>query len=391
MSARRIRLALCLHDGTPLGLTPALDFADGTWWTDAAALVSAAREAWGLEVVILRLAETVKSGGLHHQIYAAEVAAEPVLALDPVDATLFADEPLRMPWAKPGGPAAQLDWATTALAASGVRVTGAPVQVRSWNLSSLWRLPTDAGSAWLKAVPPFFAHEGAVLEALAGHPVPRVIARADGVTLLADIPGVDLYEPSLPDALRMIDLLVAMQSDVERSSLPDLPSWSVADLGPGAQRALDATPELSQEHRRTVQRIIDGLGSTARAVEDCGIPETLVHGDFHPGNLRGTAGSLTLLDWGDSGWGHPLHDVPAFVQRMDATASAAATAHWMEAWRTAAPGSDPERALALLEPVGALRQALIYQLFLDNIEPVERVYHASDPLPWLRKAAELAA
>ena len=50
------------------------------------------------------------------------------------------------------------------------------------------------------------------------------------------------------------------------------------------------------------------------------------------------------------------------------------------------PGSDPARAAALLTPVAALRQALIYQIFLDGIEPDERVYHAADPAHWLARA-----
>ena len=33
---------------------------------------------------------------------------------------------------------------------------------------------------------------------------------------------------------------------------------------------------------------------------------------------------------------------------------------------------------------------MIYQVFLDGIEPDERVYHSGDPAHWLRKAAELA-
>jgi hypothetical protein len=54
------------------------------------------------------------------------------------------------------------------------------------------------------------------------------------------------------------------------------------------------------------------------------------------------------------------------------------------------PGCEPERAASLLEPVAALRQAVIYQSFLDGIEPAERVYHASDPALWLQRAADCA-
>ena len=62
------------------------------------------------------------------------------------------------------------------MAASGIAAAGRPEQIRTWNLSSLWRLPSSAGTLWLKVVPPFFAHEGRLLETLAGHPTPRVLA-----------------------------------------------------------------------------------------------------------------------------------------------------------------------------------------------------------------------
>jgi hypothetical protein len=53
------------------------------------------------------------------------------------------------------------------------------------------------------------------------------------------------------------------------------------------------------------------------------------------------------------------------------------------------PGSDPDRAAELLAPVAAARQAVIYQKFLDGIEPSEHPYHRDDPANWLRAAAEM--
>ena len=78
------------------------------------------------------------------------------------------DHPLRLPYAEPGGPARDLAWAAERLQEEGLRLVGRPQQVRTWNLSSLWRLPLEDGAAWLKCVPSVFAHEGAVLDRLAG-------------------------------------------------------------------------------------------------------------------------------------------------------------------------------------------------------------------------------
>ncbi|WP_202964829.1 hypothetical protein, partial [Inquilinus limosus] len=63
--------------------------------------------------------------------------------------------------------------------------------------------------------------------------------------------------------------------------------------------------------------------------------------------------------------------------------------HWHGLWRAAVPGSDPDRAAALLAPVAAARQAVIYQGFLDRIEPAERVYHRPDPAEWLARTAAI--
>ena len=52
---------------------------------------------------------------------------------------------------------------------------------------------------------------------------------------------------------------------------------------------------------------------------------------------------------------------------------------------------DFDRAASLIAPLAAARQALIYQGFLDAIEPSERPYHAADPAFWLARALDLAA
>ena len=53
------------------------------------------------------------------------------------------------------------------------------------------------------------------------------------------------------------------------------------------------------------------------------------------------------------------------------------------------PASDPARAARLLGPVGAARQAWIYQTFLDGIEASEQPYHRHDLPRWLRRTASM--
>jgi Ser/Thr protein kinase RdoA (MazF antagonist) len=298
----------------------------------------------------------------------------------------LADHPLRMPWARPGGPQADLEWA-----ADRIRITGRPEQKRSWNLSSIWRLPTDDGPVWLKAVPPFCAHEGAVLEQLqVTKTVPTVLARDGHRLLMAELPGVDGYEAGTAMYCRIIDVLIEMQLHL-RSSLAQLravvPDWGSTTL----HERIETVVAARAPRRRGLRRLLDTWGQRMAALDECGLPEVLFHGDAHPGNARIGVDPPVIFDWGDSGIGHPLLDVSAVenYRGADPAETARLCAHWLGAWQDAIPGAEPGRAWRLLQPVAVARAAVVFQRFLENIEPSERVYHHLDIDPHLAAADKL--
>jgi hypothetical protein len=84
-----------------------------------------------------------------------------------------------------------------------------------------------------------------------------------------------------------------------------------------------------------------------------------------------------LLDWGDSGVGHPLLDLAAFLDPTPNGAIETVLAYWSEA----VPGSDAARAAALLTP--RCRAA-------GGISVLsEQPYHRADPAKWLSAWAAL--
>jgi Ser/Thr protein kinase RdoA (MazF antagonist) len=379
-------------DGVVAGALPPIPLAT-PWWQEIGSLVAAVRERQGLEITVLRLLEASlpkPPGG--EVTYLAEVDGAPA------DVERWAgalrDEPLRLPYARPTGPAADLAWAQARLAERGVALTGRPEQVRTWNLSSLWRLPCDDGAAWLKVVPPFFAHEGALLAHLTGERVPTLLAYDGPRCLLAELEGEDLYEATPAQRIAMIDVLVPLQAEQAASVggllALGLPDWRASRLIDAISSVADrVAPELNLEDRATLAPFVRGLAARLGRIADCGLPDTLVHGDFHSGNFRGDGDELTLLDWGDSGVGNPLLDQPAFLDRAPPVQSRALREHWRDRWRELAPGSDPARAAELIAPVAAARQAVIYQGFLDRIEASEHPYHRADPADSLARTAAL--
>ncbi|MBA3779566.1 MAG: aminoglycoside phosphotransferase family protein [Chloroflexi bacterium] len=393
---RSARLVLLTPGSELLGCLPPLS-ADSPWWPETRSILDVVRERYGLEVTILRLLEAESPqppGG--SVTYLAELS-EPVPAgFIPVERWegVLEEHPLRHPWARPGGPAMDLAWAGSILAEQGLRLVGRPEQMRTWNLSSLWRIPVEGQTLWLKVVPQFFAHEGAILERFQGGPLPRLLAHHGGRSLLAEVPGDDRYEASGTELLDMVRLLVESQREwrgrVDELLGLGLPDWRSARLTEAIGDVVERTAgQLDEDDRTTLAAFVDGLPARLEAVGDCGVGDTLVHGDFHPGNFRGDGQMLTLLDWSDSGVGHPLLDQPAFLQVVAPHEVEPVKHHWHRLWAEAVPGSDAPRAARLLAPVAAARQAVIYRLFLDHIEPSEHIYHRSDPVDWLLRTAGL--
>jgi hypothetical protein len=378
-----------------LGALPPFE-AETPWWMDIGPVVRAVRAAHGLRVTVLRLLDAqlpaAHGGGV---TYLAQLDGHSDdVPLQPWAGSL-PDHPLRHPYARVNGPHADLAWAEATLRTAGGAITGEPQQIRSWNLSSLWLLPSTAGPVWLKGVPPFFAHEGVLIDALRGEAVPQLLGHDGGRLLMAQAAGEDLYGATLAERRSMIDLLVALQQRWRARSgellALRLPDWRAPALCNAIttllQRRADA---VLPDDRAPLDAFAESLPARCVAIAACGLPDGLLHGDFHSGNVRGGDGhALTLLDWGDSGVGHPLLDMPAFLGRSPPDQVEPLRAHWCAVWKRAVPGCDPAHAAQLLAPIAAARQALVYQRFLDHIEPAEHPYHRADVPQWLHTTAEL--
>jgi hypothetical protein len=389
-----VTLVLCTPQGRVLGAAAPFRV-DCEWWRDVEDVVTGARALLGIEVRVLRILAVPRQAsfpGGGEVAYVAEVEVEPAhlrLAAWPDDPVR--PHPLRLGYAEPGGHQRDLDWAAATLADRGIAMTALPVQVRTWNLSSIWRLPTSVGSVWLKVTPPFCASEAAVMPLLDQRCVPSVLGASPNRVLLADVPGHDQYDARGDELRAMVRMLVDLQADwAER--VPELEALGVLDLRPGAALPqIHATVdrnrhELDEDARRSLDLLIEGLPQRFADLETCGIPESLVHGDFHPGNVRGMPGSYRILDWSDCGVGHPMLDLRPAFGYFTPDDQRSAIDIWQSEWSRRIPGSDARRACELVKPLGPLYGAVVYQKFLDNIEPSERPYHEGDPTTALRAA-----
>ena len=389
--SRTVTLVLLNLNGELLGALTPFEV-DLPWWQEASDVVQAFQERHGLAVDVLRLLESERPrphGGA--VTYLAQTRTPVDLQLNPVDPGIVTlidrDEPLRAPYARPGGPADSLAWAAEIVGP----VTA--VQLRTWNLSTIWRLEAERGTCWLKQLPVWLRREPAALQWL-GEVVPdlapRVIAVGEnGRELLADVPGIDHYAADLKTRLLIVEqahrFQIAALTATDRLLADGVPDRRGPALTAWIRASLTGWTDSSP-----AQELLASLDERMTAVADCGLPDTLAHGDANPGNARGDGDRVVFLDWSECYLGHPGFDVLGLADGLPDRETGSVLEAWAAGWRQQVPGCDPARALGLLRPVSALRAAAVYAEFVANIEPTEHPYHAFD-VPDMLEAAGAAA
>ena len=375
---------------------------DIPWWAEAEPVAARLRETLGVPVIVLRLlradgGDGSRDGHVTYHVAALIRPAPGLLATGPavpagIRAELDVADELRSPWARLDGVLELLGWAADVLGAAGRRVTGPAVQRKAWNLAALFQLPTDPAPVWLKATPRFAADEASVIAAFARVDpslVPSVISAGPGRVLLEHLPGEDCWDASPEIITSAVSRLATAQAALAGSSLAGLPDRRTPVIA-GQIRALLDGPvagELSAGEAADARSLL----SRFAWLDECGLPDTVVHGDFHPGNWRSDGGPPAVVDWADAHLGNPVLDGLRTCDFLPPARRPAAAQAWVETWAACVPGCDPARALRIAEPLAHLAYAVRYQEFLDGIEASERVYHRGDPAAAIRAALRSAA
>src|SRR6516165_4867298 len=262
------------------------------WWADVEPVVAHLRAVLDVPVLVLRLltvegGEGARDGHVTYHVAALDRPAPGLLAERPVDhIVLNGPEELRTPWARLASLNEMLTWASNTLAATGRPMTGAAEQQRTWNLSGLFRLPTGQGPAWLKITPRFATDEASVIAAFARVDpslVPPVIGAAPRRVLLDHLPGEDCWDAPTEIITSAVQRMVAAQAALagDPAGYPiGLPDRRAPVLAGQIRALLDGpvSAELSSGEITAAQ----GLLSRFQLLDECGLPDTIVHGDFHP-------------------------------------------------------------------------------------------------------------
>jgi hypothetical protein len=195
-------------------------------------------------------------------------------------------------------------------------------QLRAWSLSSVW----SNGAVFVKLGPPRWAAEGGVtawLADVAPGRVPRVVAHGHAAGPAGSLPWfVQAAAPKGAFGASVRERCAAAIGDVVRRVDGELPGGrarGLDDRTPAAVAAglaeVWASPELAAldaAERARLPELDARLRRRLAALDAADLPQVLVHGDLHDGNVLpggdGPAGDA-VIDWTDAAVGWPGADL----------------------------------------------------------------------------------
>jgi hypothetical protein len=157
-----------------------------------------------------------------------------------------------------------------------------------------------------------------------------------------------------------------------RRSLHDLPDAVADALTSPAGRSM-----LGVEANR-VDDITNWLREAVTEIDALGYPDTLVHGDFHPGNVAIAHGTPIVFDWSDAAISHPLIDVVTWTwwYEDDAERVDGIWQMFLHEWADLVPPDRFAPRRATFEAVASAYHTVSYAGIVNGLEPTRRIEHA---------------
>ena len=295
---------------------------------------------------------------------------------------------LRPLWCRNGWYVRVCRWIEDQLTAAGRPQPTLIEPMRQWGISAVLRVEVPGGRCWFKAVFPLFRAEPAIT-AFLGHELPGSVAPVlaiepnEGWLLLDDVGDdvadahAELHDDVIARLVTLQRMFIGRTHDLEaagfpRRSLHDLPD-AVADAlsSPAVRSMLDVDASR-------VDAVTTWLRDAVAQIDALGYPETLVHGDFHPGNVAIADGSPILFDWSDAAIAHPLIDIVTWTwwyeddpERVDGIWQ-----RFLDEWSEVVPADRLAPHRATFEAIASAYHTVSYAGIVNGLEPTRRIEHA---------------
>ncbi len=390
------------------GLAPSLRTAP-VFYPEVEELVGRAREEFGLEVAILRCLEEGDANEGRPRLYSAVRVSEDDrpragfgwAALDELkfgeDATERLIRMARMeverlssstppespvPWDSPTPWHRRArEWVEANVPPTADGSAWRMAQIRSWSISSVWRLTSGGERLYFKASPRYFASEVAVTRDVASR-FPEVspglvaVEPDEGWMIMEDLGDVTLSKTDSAELWRETMRTIARVQqgyagrpaaleamNLERRTLRDIVESLAYWLEDPSCSGLRMFQSENDAALARLRPSLDEVSAMARQLDGLGLPPTLEHGDLDATNVFIRDGAPVLMDWSDACVSHPFFTplTPAQARRYPQFVEA-----YLREWAGHGSPDGLRRGFAVAKPLAALESAFHYH---RNIVP----------------------
>jgi hypothetical protein len=258
--------------------------------------------------------------------------------------------------------------------------------VKKWSISVVVKVPTRAGRVFFKQALhlPLFVSEPVVTQQLAallpGH-IPGVVAVDEQRQwmLLEDF-GETLRSENDDEAIcEMLHVFAGIQAQLvgredellAMGCIDRRLSWLRGQIE--ALFADEVTREILKEGE--LEKLVAHVPLYLDMCDEMAtlpVPETLLHGDLHLGNVARKGGCYVFFDWTDASVGHPFFDLIVVHDERDAERKERFLAASLQSWRAWGDEQVLQRTWRVSTPLCFLHHAVSYLYILRNLPVAKR-------------------
>lgn len=311
---------------------------------------------------------------------------------------------LRPAWARRGWYAQAEQWIEDALQQLGHPLTAPLEVIRNWGLSYVLRAYTEQGVFYFKTVGdlPLFVNEAVAVRHLAklfpeNVLAPIAIEAERDWMLLPPLTHLLNWGAELEQRQGFLAQFAQMQKTavshvdglIAVGCLDRRLAWTTAQIEPLFTANLTKAA-IDEKEQAELLTLMPKLHEVCDKLAQGPLPQTLVHGDLHGGNVGIQNDTYIFFDWTDACITHPFFDMIDIFFEEDTAVKTELQNSYFAQWTDFAPMSELQAIWPLAELGMALHHAISYWQIIANLEA-----HAQSDLGdmfarWLREILRLS-
>ncbi len=323
------------------------------------------------------------------------------------------DEENTLPWQESSWHDQSTAWLRTKFKHHQIELISQPTMIHSAPWSVVYRLPTNKGHYYFKALCPALIHEPRLTHQLFRwqpeiiQPVLEIepdrgwMLMPDGGTTLRQCLGSNLtinyWKKILPAYARFQQAMIPHRQELfdlgvkdrRLSILPELASALSSDRGALCIGMPDGLTQLEYD---ALLNALPKLQILCDKLAQIGIPETLQHDDFHDGNIFVVQNGFRFFDWAESFIAHPFFTLVVTLRsiayRFDLEENSPEMRElvdiYLREWLDFAALDRLYEAFDLAMVLGRINRALTWHMVVSTLPEPHRTKEANAVPGWIQ-------